>query len=121
MTPAPFTHDALRRLGPCPEPSRCPYCPAETPCHWIHWGHYQRYAGDPEDPSRKVAVPRYWCKIVTRTFSQLPDALLPYCSLRTGQVLEWLRALYVERLDFLDELSDAQRQLGIPVSLRRQR
>jgi hypothetical protein len=43
-----------------------------------------------------VAIPRYRCKIVARTFSLLPDALLPYCSVRTGRVLAWLRALYVE-------------------------
>jgi hypothetical protein len=43
-----------------------------------------------------VAIPRYQCKIVARTFSLLPDALLPYCSVRTGRVLAWLQALYVE-------------------------
>lgn len=91
-----FASDALRRLAPCPVPSRCPYCPLETPCHWIRWGHYERYAADPELSSQKIAVPRWQCKIVERTFSLLPDALLPYCSIRTGLILEWLQALYVE-------------------------
>jgi hypothetical protein len=94
--PTLFANDALHRLQPCPVPSRCPYCPAETPCHWIRWGHYKRYAADPDLASQKVAVPRWQCKIVARTFSLLPDALLPYCSIRTGVVLEWLQALYVE-------------------------
>ncbi len=94
--PTLFASDALCRLDPCPVPSRCPYCPAETQCHWTGWGHYKRYAGDPELSSRKIAVPRYWCKIVERTFSLLPDALLPYCSVRAGLLLEWLAALQVE-------------------------
>ncbi len=96
MAPALFLLQALRLLGPCPAPTRCPYCPAHTHPHWIGWGCYERYAGDREQPSRKVAVPRYRCKIVGRTFSLLPHALLPYCSIRTGLVLEWLHALLVE-------------------------
>ena len=96
MTPALFLLQALRLLGPCPAPMRCPYCPAHTRPHWIGWGCYERYAGDPEHPSRKVVVPRYWCKIQCRTFSLLPHALLPYCSIRAGLVLEWLHALLVE-------------------------
>lgn len=96
MTPALFLLEALRRLGPCPAPARCPYCPAHTPLHWIGWGCYERYACDPGQPTRKVAVPRYRCKIQRRTFSLLPDALLPYRSRRTGVILAWLHALYVE-------------------------
>ena len=96
MTPVLFASDALRQLGPCPVPSRCPYCPVDTPPHWIGWGCYERYAGDPEHPSRKVAVPRYQCKIKLRTFSLLPHALLPYCSIDTGLVLAWLHALSIE-------------------------
>ena len=96
MKPAPSTSDALRQLVPSPAPERCPYCPPETPRHWIGWGHYKRYAGDPEHASQKVAVPRWRCKIVVRTFSLLPDALLPYCSVRASLVLEWLAALHVE-------------------------
>ena len=98
MTSALFVSDALCRLDPCPAPSHCPYCPAETVPHWIRWGHYKRYAGDPQHASQKVAVARWQCKIVARTFSLLPDALLPYCSIRTGLVLEWLHALYVEHI-----------------------
>ena len=55
-TPAVFLIEALWRLGPCPAPTRCPYCPAHTPPHWICWGRYERYAGDPEEPARKVAL-----------------------------------------------------------------
>lgn len=94
--PALFLSAFLRQLGPCPAPSRCPYCPAETPAHWIRWGYYERYAGDREHPSKKVAVRRFRCKIVARTFSLLPHALLPYCSIRTGLVLAWLHTLHVE-------------------------
>ena len=96
MRPALFASPVLLLLGPCPAASRCPYCPADTPCHWIGWGSYERYAGDPEHPSRKVAVPRYWCKLVGRTFSLLHHALLPYCGIRTGLILKWLYALHVE-------------------------
>ena len=96
MTPALFLCEALRLLGPCPAPARCPYCPAHTRPHWIGWGCYERYAGDPEQPAQKVAVPRYQCKIQLRTFSLLPHALLPYRSPRTGVILQWLQALFVE-------------------------
>lgn len=96
MPPALFVTFLLQQLAPCPAPSRCPYCPVGTPPHWIRWGHYERYAGDPEQGTQKVAIPRYRCKIVVRTFSLLPDALLPYCSVRSGRVLAWLQALYVD-------------------------
>ena len=94
--PALFARAILRQLGPCPAPWRCPHCPGDTPRHWIRWGYYERYAGDREHPSNKVVVPRYRCKIVARTFSLLPHALLPYCSIRTGLVLAWLHVLHVE-------------------------
>lgn len=80
----------------CPTPSRCPYCAADATRHWIRWGSYERYAGDPDDSSRRIAVPRYQCKFTGRTFSLLPDELLPYCSLRTPVVLSSLRALLLE-------------------------
>lgn len=109
LTPALFRLDALRLLGPCPAPARCPYCPAHTRRHWIGWGCYERYAGDPEQPARKVAVPRYRCKLVRRTFSVLPHALLPYRSLRTGVILAWLHALFVDGAP----LSRLARQVGV--------
>jgi hypothetical protein len=80
-----------------PRPSRCPYCAADSPVHWIGWGSYERYAGDPDDASRRVAVPRYQCKLTERTFSLLPDELLPYCSLPADTVLSLLRALLLEK------------------------
>lgn len=80
------------------EPSRCPYCPVDAPPHWTGWGSYWRYAGDPDDPSKRVAIPRCWCKLVERTFSLPPDSLLPYCGIRTGAVLERLHALFVRNV-----------------------
>lgn len=79
----------------CPPPSRCPYCAADTPLHWIRWGRYRRYAGDADDLSRKVAVTRYRCKHKRRTFSLLPDALLPHCSMRAPVVLSSMEALFI--------------------------
>jgi hypothetical protein len=96
-TPTLFLLEALRRLGPCPAPTRCPYCPAHTPPHWIGWGGYERWALDPGQPvARKVAVPRYQCKIQRRTFSLLPDGLLPYRCVGAGLILTWLHALFVD-------------------------
>lgn len=97
MNPAPFANALLMGLGmpACPKPTRCPYCPADAPPHWTHSGSYQRYAGDPDEPSKRVAVARYECKLTGRTFSLPPDALLPYCGLSTGWVLQCLHALLV--------------------------
>lgn len=95
LTPALFLLETLQRLGPCPAPTRCPYCPAGTTPHWIRWGCYERWAFDPKLPARKVAVPRYQCKIHLRTFSLLPDGLLPYRCVCTGVILTWLHALFV--------------------------
>jgi len=102
----PFSSNSLRSLG-CVLPSRCPYCPADAPPHWIGWGSYERYSGDAEDPSQRVAIPRYRCKLTRRTFSLLPDGLLPYCSERTGLVLGWLYALYARKVA-LNALSGTQ-------------
>ena len=96
MDRIPFANAALLRSWSCPEPDRCPYCPVDAPRHWTHAGRYWRYAGDPDEPSRRTDVSRYKCKIVGRTFSIPPDALLPYCGIRTGAVLEMLRALLVQ-------------------------
>lgn len=97
MPLALFASLAFSTLGPRAwrDPSRCPYCPAATPPHWTRWGNYWRYAGDPDDPSKRVAIPRCRCKLVGRTFSLPPDCLLPYCGIRTGAVLERLHALFV--------------------------
>ena len=109
VTPALFLLEALQLLGPCPAPTRCPYCPARTPPHWIGWGCYERWAWDPEQPARKVVVPRYLCKLVGRTFSVLPHALLPYRGMRTGVILAWLHGLYVDGIP----LSRLAQQIGV--------
>lgn len=100
MPLAIFASVAFSTLGPRAwrDPSRCPYCPVDAPPHWTCWGSYWRYAGDPDDPSRRVAIPRRWCKLVERTFSLPPDCLLPYCGIRTGAVLERLHALFVQKV-----------------------
>jgi hypothetical protein len=103
--PALASDSVLDPVTP-PAPSRCPYCPAGTAPHWIRWGSYERYAGDTEDSSRKISVPRFRCKIVRRTFSLLPDGLLPYCSQRTALVLRVLHALFVEKVP-LSRLADS--------------
>ena len=81
-----------------PEPSRCPYCPVTSPPHWTHWGFYQRSAPTLAEPQRKIAVQRCRCKIVGRTFSLLPPALLPYHSWPTGWMLSWLSARHEQGL-----------------------
>jgi len=111
MTGAAPADDPLEQLPApgCPLPSRCPYCPADAPRHWIRWGHYHRYAGDREDPSRKIAIDRWECKVQSRTFSLLPDALLPYHSWRTAWILAWLQALWIQGLG----LSTLARRVGV--------
>lgn len=96
MKCSPLAIALLLRLLICPKPDRCPYCPADMPMHWTHWGSYTRYAGDPDDPYKRVAVARYWCPIAQHSFSLLPDSLLPYCRSSTALVLQWLHALLVE-------------------------
>ena len=99
----------------CPSPSCCPYCAADAPRHWIRWGSYERYAGDPDDSNRGIAVPRYRCKFTGRTFSLLPDELLPYCSLRTCLVLSSLRALFLGEEGALPvALSTLARRISVP-------
>lgn len=111
MSLAAFASVAFSTLRPrvWREPSRCPYCPADAPGHWIGWGSYSRYAGDPDDPSRRVTIPRRWCKIVQRTFALPPDSLLPYCGVRTAFVLMWLYALCIKRVG----LNTLARQAGM--------
>lgn len=100
MSRAAFSSVAFSTLGPRAwrDPSRCPYCPINAPPHWTCWGSYSRYAGDPDDPSKRVDIPRRRCKIVVRTFSLPPDALLPYSGIRTGAVLQRLHALFVRKV-----------------------
>lgn len=94
----------------CPPPSRCPYCPADCPPHWIRWGIYSRYAGDPFDPCRREEVQRYRCKICKRTFSLPPDFLLPRCGIRTRVVRHCLRAFFVKKKI---NISREARKLGV--------
>ncbi len=91
-----FASDSLQSIA-CVLPMRCPYCPAAAPWHCTGWGSYERYSGDRKDPNHKVSVQRYRCKIKRRTFSLLPDGLLPYCGERTGFVLLCLHALFVRK------------------------
>lgn len=92
----PFASLLLTVLGipACPRPTRCPYCPADAPCAWTRSGGYTRYAGDLANPSRCTRVPRCKCKRTGRTFSLPPDALLPYCGIRTGYALQCLHAMF---------------------------
>lgn len=92
-----FVSLALWTLAPyawC-KPSRCPYCPGNPAVHWIGWGDYKRSAADSEDPTKLVRVPRCWCKLTLRTFSLLPDSLLPYHGWRTTHILQLLHAMFV--------------------------
>ncbi len=66
-------------------PTRCPYHP-NLPPHWNKHGSYERYGVG----SERIHVPRFECKIADRTFSLLPDALLPYQHLTTATILAWL-------------------------------
>ena len=74
-----------------PLPTRCPYCPATTCYHWIRNASYGRYGLD----SERIRIPRWLCKITKRTFSLLPDALLPYHSTTTTRILQWLNHTFV--------------------------
>ena len=78
-----------------PEPTCCPYCPDRPEPHWIAWGTYSRWA---QGRCRKIDVPRHQCRFVKRTFSLLPDGLLPYHYHRTAIILRTLRALFVEEI-----------------------
>ena len=83
----------LWSLEPC-EPSRCPYCPGRPEPHWSLWGFYSRWAQNRKD---KIRVRRYRCPFVKRTFSLLPDGLLPYQHFRTSVILGTLEALFIRR------------------------
>lgn len=115
----PFTISLLLQLLPvataCPKPTRCPYCPADVPLHWTIFGFYLRYAGDLDEPSKKIAVVRYWCSIAERSFSLLPHFLLPYCRTQTGLVLQCLRALLIDGV----ALNTLARKVGVTRSTLR--
>jgi hypothetical protein len=95
MKPSVFASVALSTLGAVAwrEPSRCPYCPDATRAHWIRWGFYPRWA---EGKRERVQIQRYRCKITGRTFSLLPDSLLPYRYFKTSRILGWLHAIFVK-------------------------
>jgi len=78
-----------------PEPTCCPYCPDRPEPHWISWGSYPRWA---QGRRQRVGVPRHQCRFVERTFSVLPDGLLPYHYHRTAVILRTLRAIYIEEI-----------------------
>jgi hypothetical protein len=84
---------AVLRSLEMPEPSRCPYCPDRPEPHWIDWGCYLRWA---QGRREKIHVPRHQCQFVKRTFSVLPDGLLPYHYHRTAVMLRTLQALFVD-------------------------
>jgi hypothetical protein len=78
-----------------PKPSRCPYCPDRPEPHWISWASYSRWA---QGRRQKVDVPRHQCRLVKRTFSLLPDGLLPYHYPRTAVMLRTLHALFIDEI-----------------------
>jgi hypothetical protein len=82
----------LGSLARC-ETSQCPYCPDRPGRHWIKWGCYSRYA---EGERERIEVQRYFCKFKGRTFSLLPDGLLPYQHERTATILRHLWAIFVK-------------------------
>lgn len=82
----------LSSLIPC-SPSRCPYCPDRPQPHWIHWGSYERYA---ERRRERIDVDRHRCRFTRRTFSLLPDGLLPYHHLRSATILRRLWQIFVD-------------------------
>ncbi|GEM_PF-6197160 len=77
---------------PCP-PSRCPYCPDRPQPNWIHWGSYERYVERRRD---RIDVDRHRCRFTRRTFSLLPDGLLPYHHLRSSTILRRLWQIVVD-------------------------
>ncbi len=85
---------ALASLAPC-EPSRCPCCPDRPGRHWIKWASYSRYA---EGACERIDIQRYFCKFVRRTFSLLPDGLLPYHYERTATILRHLWKVFVDQV-----------------------
>jgi hypothetical protein len=78
-----------------PEPSCCPYCPDRPEPHWIDWASYSRWG---QGRRAKIDVPRHRCTFKKRTFSVLPDGLLPYHYHRTAVMLRTLGALFIEEI-----------------------
>lgn len=72
-------------------PLRCPYCAAAGMDCSIKWAFYERFACG----ASRIRVQRYFCRIARRTFSLLPDALLPYHNPATATILGWLTDIFV--------------------------
>ncbi|MEK6717567.1 MAG: hypothetical protein AAB253_06615 [candidate division NC10 bacterium] len=89
-------------------PSVCPYCPGGRAGHWIRWGFYERYAEGCREPHGRIRVQRFFCLIVERSFSLLPDSLLPYRFFTASHILRWLYALVVEKVA-LDAVARGER------------
>jgi transposase-like protein len=99
MNPLLFASIALATLRTVSwhEPSVCPFCPGNAAGHWIRWGGYKRYADNRDKKRGLIRIQRFFCKIVHRTFSLLPDSLLPYRYFTTSRILRWLYAIVVKR------------------------
>ena len=69
-------------------------CPHQREVHWIKWGFYWRYA---QGKRERIPVQRFWCRLMPRkrTFSLLPDGLLPYRHAHAGLILRYLKALFL--------------------------
>lgn len=97
MNASLFTSVALSTLRAVAwrEPSVCPYCPTTPGGHWIRWGFYSRWGEGKKEP---LDIQRYRCRITGRTFSLLPDSLLPYHHATTTHILQGLDALFVKAI-----------------------
>ncbi|MCI0656895.1 MAG: hypothetical protein L0170_07470 [Acidobacteria bacterium] len=95
MKPSLFASVALAtfRAVAWREPSCCPYCPTTSAEHWIRWGFYPRWG---EGEKERLAIQRYRCRNTGRTFSLLPDSLLPNHYATTTHILQILWALFVQ-------------------------
>lgn len=72
-------------------PTCCPYCPMTKHCHWRKNGTYPRYGLGQE----RIRIQVWECLITRRTFSLLPDALLPYQQTTTECMLRCLHSMVI--------------------------